>query len=98
MSCHQQLPRDWDLDFGLDVTCLPFHLKTIEILSFQEEEACMKMVEYSLSNAKVLEEMTIHIVAKKEQQLKITKELLTLPRVSSKCRVIIASLRSPLFF
>ncbi|GLT45816.1 hypothetical protein SLA2020_196210 [Shorea laevis] len=81
------LPKDWDLHFGLDVTCLSFHLKTIEILSFQAEEACMKMVEYFLSNAKVLEEMTIHIVAEKEQQLKTPKELLTLPRVSSKCRV-----------
>ncbi|GKV15691.1 hypothetical protein SLEP1_g26456 [Rubroshorea leprosula] len=50
-------------------------IETIEILSFQEEEACMKMVEYFLSNAKVLEEMTIHIVAKKEQQLKSAKEL-----------------------
>ncbi|GLU23589.1 hypothetical protein SLE2022_395820 [Rubroshorea leprosula] len=86
----EELPDEWVVHLWLvDITCLSFRLKTIEILSFKGEENCMKMVEYFLSTAKVLEKMTIHIKEGEAKQLQITKELLMLPRVSLRSRIII---------
>lgn len=64
-------------------------LKAIEIFSFEGDEDHMKMVEYLLKSARVLENLTVHISAENEKQLKITEELMILPRVLEKCQVMI---------
>ncbi|GKV34437.1 hypothetical protein SLEP1_g42812 [Rubroshorea leprosula] len=70
-------------------SCLSFSLKKIEILSFEGTDDELEMTEYFLRSARVLESMTIHLTAKYEEQLEITKELLVLPRTSSECIVTI---------
>ncbi|GLU14712.1 hypothetical protein SLE2022_312650 [Rubroshorea leprosula] len=71
-------------------SCLSASLKTIEMLNFDGNEHEMEFVKYLLKNARVLESMKIHILGKyKKQVLEITKELLSLPRVSKKCNVVV---------
>ncbi|XVF70568.1 hypothetical protein PTKIN_Ptkin11bG0172400 [Pterospermum kingtungense] len=69
--------------------CLLHHLKSIKILSFHGQQVELQVVERLLKGAKVLENLAIRLKAKKRQQLKISKELLALPRVSMKCQVVI---------
>ncbi|GLU17760.1 hypothetical protein SLE2022_341160 [Rubroshorea leprosula] len=82
-------PDTWYLLEASGDNCLLLRLKAIEIFSFEGDEDCMKMVEYFLKSARVLENLTIHISAENEKRLKITKELMILPRVSEKCQVMI---------
>ncbi|GLT76953.1 hypothetical protein SLA2020_485850 [Shorea laevis] len=71
-------------------SCLSASLKTIEMLNFDGNEHEMEFVKYLLKNARVLESTKIHILGKyKKQVLEITKELLSLPRVSKKCNVVV---------
>lgn len=70
-------------------SCLSLSLKKIEILSFEGTDDELEMTEYFLRSARVLESMKIHLTAKYEEQLEITKELLFLPRTSSECIVTI---------
>ncbi|GLT67353.1 hypothetical protein SLA2020_396680 [Shorea laevis] len=72
-------------------TCLLFHLKTIEIWSHRMEvEAYMKIVEFFLKNAVVLEDVEVFTGRiPPEHQLKIMRELLMLPSVSKECRVFL---------
>ncbi|GLT86315.1 hypothetical protein SLE2022_044600 [Rubroshorea leprosula] len=56
------------------VSCLLFHLKTIEVLSFVVGEDQMKIVEHFLESARVLENLKNQIQMKKEEQLVITEE------------------------
>ncbi|GKV34422.1 hypothetical protein SLEP1_g42796 [Rubroshorea leprosula] len=71
-------------------SCLSASLKTIEMLNFDGNEHEMEFVKYLLKNARVLESMKIHILGKyKKQVLEITKKLLSLPKVSKKCNVVV---------
>ncbi|GKV22703.1 hypothetical protein SLEP1_g32550 [Rubroshorea leprosula] len=84
----------WDPDPWYELkesepSCLLFGLKTIEVVSFVGDEDQMKMVGYFLESATVLENMKIQIQANLGEQFMITEELLMLPKVSEKCRVII---------
>lgn len=87
MFSDQELPHIWKANSKLVLTCLLFHLKTIEILTFRGEQAPVKIVKYFLINAKVLEKMTIHIKCKAREQL--TRQLLTLPTVSKECQIVL---------
>uniref|UniRef100_A0A2N9I8T2 F-box domain-containing protein n=1 Tax=Fagus sylvatica TaxID=28930 RepID=A0A2N9I8T2_FAGSY len=69
--------------------CLLFRLKKISIWEFQGKKGEFKMVKYLLQNARVLRMFRIrtnHLT--KEEELKITKELLLLPRGSVTCQVV----------
>ncbi|GMY31382.1 f-box/lrr-repeat protein [Fagus crenata] len=69
--------------------CLLFRLKRISIWEFQGQKGEFKMVKYLLQNARVLRMFSIrtnHLT--KEEELKITKELLLLPRGSVTCQVV----------
>ncbi|GKV22701.1 hypothetical protein SLEP1_g32549 [Rubroshorea leprosula] len=86
-------PLKWNPDPWYELkdsgaSCL-LSLKTIEIRSFEGSEDEVKMVEYFLENARVLEKLEIQIWAEIERRFLISKQLLALPRASQKCRVII---------
>ncbi|GKV34425.1 hypothetical protein SLEP1_g42799 [Rubroshorea leprosula] len=83
------VPETWHALEELRVNCLFTCLKKIEIFTFKGNEEHMKMVEYFLKTASVLENLEIHIWAKYEERLEITNELLMLPRVSKDCRVTV---------
>ncbi|GLT89956.1 hypothetical protein SLE2022_079130 [Rubroshorea leprosula] len=78
-------PRTWALAAHL-LASFWNHVKEIKILSFGGEEAHMKLVQYFLNNALVLEKLTIHITGG-EQHSK--NDLLSLPRASKECQVVI---------
>ncbi|XP_022717933.1 F-box protein At4g22280-like [Durio zibethinus] len=70
-------------------------LKTLEILSFKgKKKKEQQMVKYFLKNAEVLENLTVQTLAKgmhlpANRMSKITKQLLNLPKVSKKCKVLV---------
>ncbi|XVF03777.1 hypothetical protein REPUB_Repub05bG0022400 [Reevesia pubescens] len=70
-------------------------LKTVKILSFEGKKDELQMVEYFLKNAEVLENFMVQTIARRKQnpakwRSKITKTLLNLPKVSEKCKVLVA--------
>ncbi|KAK9268851.1 hypothetical protein L1049_000615 [Liquidambar formosana] len=71
--------------------CLLFSLKRIKIWEFQGRREELKLVEYFLENAKVLHELQISTSSymAKEQELELNKKLLTFPRRSETCKVIL---------
>lgn len=67
------------------------HIKRIEVKvsKIENAEAIMKIIEFFLNNAAVLEELNIGVrQAPHSQVFDIMRELLILPRVSKKCRVV----------
>ncbi|GLT86313.1 hypothetical protein SLE2022_044580 [Rubroshorea leprosula] len=91
MYAHEALkwnPNPWYELRESGASCL-LCLKTIEVRSFVGAEDEVKMVEYFLESARVLEQLKIQIKAKPADQSKIADALRSLPRVSQKCRVII---------
>ncbi|XVE80338.1 hypothetical protein DITRI_Ditri14bG0131900 [Diplodiscus trichospermus] len=69
-------------------------LKTLKILSFKGKKFELKMVEYFLKNAEVLENFTIQIRPSKKHipdklKSEITETLLNLPKLSEKCKVLV---------
>ncbi|GMI63727.1 hypothetical protein like AT2G42730 [Hibiscus trionum] len=71
-------------------SCVVDQLKEFEVIHFDDDSSLFKMVTYILKNATVLENLTVNSsrVLNAEEQLKITKKLLSLPRSSTKCQVI----------
>ena len=68
--------------------CLLSHLKEVEMCSFRGEKDQMELIKYFLKSGRVLEKLIIYMNVEVEtEELKITKELLKLPRGSSKCQV-----------
>ena len=70
-------------------SCLISQIKAIKFLVFRGMKSEMQMVGYFLKHAQVLENLIIHMIAGKNQRVKITEELLKFPRVSKKCQVVI---------
>ncbi|GLT76954.1 hypothetical protein SLA2020_485860 [Shorea laevis] len=83
------VPETWHALEESGVNCLFTCLKKIEIFTFKGNEEYVKMVEYFLKTASVLENLEIHIWAKYEERLEIINKLLMLPRVSKYCRVTV---------
>ncbi|XVF03938.1 hypothetical protein REPUB_Repub05bG0036600 [Reevesia pubescens] len=70
-------------------SCLLFHLKEIEFQGFRGHRHLIEMIKYFLKNGRVLEKLTIGFFFLKEKdELRITKELLSVPRSSKKCQVV----------
>ncbi|XVE50581.1 hypothetical protein DITRI_Ditri01bG0174400 [Diplodiscus trichospermus] len=69
--------------------CLMSQIKVIKFLLFRGMKSEMRMVEYFLKHAQVLESLVIHMIVRMNQRLKITRELLKFPGVSMKCQVVI---------
>ncbi|KAI8560839.1 hypothetical protein RHMOL_Rhmol04G0286900 [Rhododendron molle] len=88
-------------------SCLRLNLKVIKFVNFQGDGGQLKMVEYFLKNAEVLEKLIVQTdgtvdecfdmggagLAVAEQQLEITAKLLMLPRVSKTCQIEFVILR-----
>ncbi|XVF70557.1 hypothetical protein PTKIN_Ptkin11bG0171300 [Pterospermum kingtungense] len=74
-------------------SCLLFYLKEIEIRGFKRDEYLFGMITYLLKNSRVLENLTIYVrwinQDLEEYKLRLTVEILTLPRNSEKCQVLI---------
>ncbi|CAK9166648.1 unnamed protein product [Ilex paraguariensis] len=72
--------------------CLVLHLEALEIRGFKEQEEVMLLANYFLENAKVLKKMTIVSVGLDvEQELNISKKVLSLPRGSDNCQISISN-------
>ncbi|KAF8380604.1 hypothetical protein HHK36_028092 [Tetracentron sinense] len=66
-----------------DVTCLAYHLKTVEISNCEGQENELEFVKFLLKNGRVLEKMTIFLSTDLEEQMKITQKVLAFPKASS---------------
>ncbi|KAG5554262.1 hypothetical protein RHGRI_011955 [Rhododendron griersonianum] len=91
-------------------SCLLLNLKVIKFVNFLGDDGDLKMVEYFLRNAEVLEkliiqangtvgecfDMTAAALAIAEQQLEVTTKLLMLPRGSKTCQIEFVILRHKL--
>ncbi|GMI63720.1 hypothetical protein like AT3G59200 [Hibiscus trionum] len=70
-------------------SCLISQIKSIKFQSFKGKKSELQMVEYFLKQAQTLENLIIHITARQNRKLRITEELLKIPRISHVCRVVI---------
>ncbi|KAE8723529.1 hypothetical protein F3Y22_tig00012370pilonHSYRG00134 [Hibiscus syriacus] len=70
-------------------SCLVHQLKEFKVLDFDDQSCLFILVTYILKNAAVLEKLTICTskVLMPREELKIIKQLLSLPRCSNKCQV-----------
>ncbi|KAL4334837.1 hypothetical protein GQ457_07G013660 [Hibiscus cannabinus] len=71
-------------------SCVVYQLKEFKVLDFDDKSSFLKLVTYILNNATILDMLTISSsrVLKAEEELKITKQLLRLPRCSIKCQIV----------
>lgn len=67
-------------------TCLVSQLKVIEIWNFEGDKEELKMLEYFLKNAEVLEKLILHCESL-ESEVEVLKQILRLPRGSKICKV-----------
>ncbi|KAH7833205.1 hypothetical protein Vadar_004090 [Vaccinium darrowii] len=88
--------RCWDQPQNVS-KCLGSHLKVVEIFDLFEWEVYkeeLKMVEYFLKNAEVLKKLIIHsgnldfAVEKEKAKVKVLKKLLSFPRGSKVCQIV----------
>ncbi|KAG5554261.1 hypothetical protein RHGRI_011954 [Rhododendron griersonianum] len=100
------LRHDWHPPQNVP-SCLLSNLKLVKFLKFQGGDGDLKMVEYFLKNAEVLEKLIIQTdgtvdecfdmvgagLAIAQQQLEITTKLLMLPRGSKTCQIEFVILR-----
>ncbi|GMI63726.1 hypothetical protein like AT3G59200 [Hibiscus trionum] len=71
-------------------SCVVYQLKELKVLDFDDETSLFKMITYIFKNATVLKKLTVCTsqVLKIEEELKITKKILNLPRCSINCQVL----------
>ncbi|XP_058197781.1 FBD-associated F-box protein At5g22730-like [Rhododendron vialii] len=97
----------WDEDVDEDEdnnkynvpSCLLLNLKEIKFVDIEANAVDLRMVEYFLKNAGVLEKLTIEIFNSiddgsedvAEQQLEVARSLLMLPRSSRTCQIEFSS-------
>ncbi|GMJ11502.1 hypothetical protein like AT3G59200 [Hibiscus trionum] len=69
-------------------SCVLFHLKEIEVPSFEGDKHMFAMISYLLNHGRVLEKLIIDVYDPcEERRLSLIEELLRLPRNSKKCDV-----------
>ncbi|XP_057950897.1 F-box protein At4g22280-like [Malania oleifera] len=80
-----------DMISSRTASCLSSHLKEIELKEFNGKNDELELVEYFLERAEVLEKMTISFFAPRcpRKEFYIGKKLLTIPRRSKTCRIIL---------
>ncbi|KAH7834442.1 hypothetical protein Vadar_016068 [Vaccinium darrowii] len=83
-------PMEWNPPQTVP-TCLVSHLKVIKIRGFGGNKEELKMVEYFLKSAEVLEKVIIHFpdfrAVEEKVQMDVLKKLLRLPRASKICQL-----------
>ncbi|XP_050215669.1 putative F-box/FBD/LRR-repeat protein At5g22670 isoform X3 [Mercurialis annua] len=70
-------------------SCLLSSLESLELKRFEGDEAEMEVLEYFLKNASMLKILKISVTVGVEKEAEILRMLLTFPRASPKCKIVL---------